>query len=123
MRVPRPPPLAGRPPKRETPPVLVREVPPGKHTGAPERAQVLLGCHQRGAASARKRRWNRCAVRAIHPVPLVLTGTKFACHFWACSWPHPVWLKPTMETVMRTQVAIVGGGPAGLLLSHILDRN
>ena len=23
----------------------------------------------------------------------------------------------------RTQVAIVGGGPAGLLLSHILDRN
>jgi len=24
---------------------------------------------------------------------------------------------------MRTQVAIVGGGPAGLLLSHILDRN
>src|SRR3954469_5092584 len=25
--------------------------------------------------------------------------------------------------VMRTQVAIVGGGPAGLLLSHILDQN
>ncbi|MEA2720380.1 MAG: p-hydroxybenzoate 3-monooxygenase, partial [Candidatus Eremiobacteraeota bacterium] len=24
---------------------------------------------------------------------------------------------------MRTQVAIVGGGPAGLLLSHILERN
>ena len=24
---------------------------------------------------------------------------------------------------MRTQVAIVGGGPAGLLLSHILHRN
>src|ERR1041385_7675239 len=24
---------------------------------------------------------------------------------------------------MRTQVAIIGGGPAGLLLSHILDRN
>ena len=24
---------------------------------------------------------------------------------------------------LRTQVAIVGGGPAGLLLSHILDRN
>lgn len=24
---------------------------------------------------------------------------------------------------MRTQVAIVGGGPAGLLLSHILDRH
>ena len=24
---------------------------------------------------------------------------------------------------VRTQVAIVGGGPAGLLLSHILDRN
>ena len=24
---------------------------------------------------------------------------------------------------MRTQVAIVGGGPSGLLLSHILDRN
>src|SRR5499425_3609487 len=23
----------------------------------------------------------------------------------------------------RTQVAIIGGGPAGLLLSHILDRN
>lgn len=28
-----------------------------------------------------------------------------------------------METAMRTQVAIIGGGPAGLLLSHILDRN
>src|SRR5262249_17949422 len=24
---------------------------------------------------------------------------------------------------MRTKVAIIGGGPAGLLLSHILDRN
>src|SRR5581483_12183596 len=24
---------------------------------------------------------------------------------------------------MRTQVAIIGGGPAGLLLSHILDQN
>ena len=24
---------------------------------------------------------------------------------------------------MRTQVAIIGAGPAGLLLSHILDRN
>src|ERR1700733_9171333 len=24
---------------------------------------------------------------------------------------------------MRTQVAIIGGGPAGMLLSHILDRN
>src|SRR5262245_3437234 len=24
---------------------------------------------------------------------------------------------------MRTQVAIIGGGPAGLLLSHMLDRN
>src|SRR5262249_61449962 len=24
---------------------------------------------------------------------------------------------------MRTQVAIIGGGPAGLLLSHILHRN
>ncbi|MGH6785041.1 MAG: FAD-dependent monooxygenase, partial [Sphingomicrobium sp.] len=23
---------------------------------------------------------------------------------------------------MRTQVAIIGGGPAGLLLSHMLDR-
>jgi p-hydroxybenzoate 3-monooxygenase len=28
-----------------------------------------------------------------------------------------------METTMRTQVAIIGGGPAGLLLSHILDRS
>jgi p-hydroxybenzoate 3-monooxygenase len=28
-----------------------------------------------------------------------------------------------METTMRTQVAIIGGGPAGLLLSHILGRN
>ena len=25
--------------------------------------------------------------------------------------------------VLRTQVAIIGAGPAGLLLSHILDRN
>ncbi|HEX3992945.1 MAG TPA: FAD-dependent monooxygenase, partial [Acetobacteraceae bacterium] len=24
---------------------------------------------------------------------------------------------------MRTQVCIIGGGPAGMLLSHILDRN
>src|SRR3982074_3549260 len=29
----------------------------------------------------------------------------------------------TVEMAMRTQVAIIGGGPAGLLLSHILDRN
>jgi p-hydroxybenzoate 3-monooxygenase len=28
-----------------------------------------------------------------------------------------------MTTVARTQVAIIGGGPAGLLLSHILHRN
>ena len=28
-----------------------------------------------------------------------------------------------METAIRTQVAIIGGGPAGLLLSHILHRN
>src|SRR6202048_1636924 len=28
-----------------------------------------------------------------------------------------------MKPGMRTQVAISGGGPAGLLLSHILDRN
>ena len=28
-----------------------------------------------------------------------------------------------METATRTQVAIIGGGPAGLLLSHILHRN
>jgi p-hydroxybenzoate 3-monooxygenase len=28
-----------------------------------------------------------------------------------------------MEKTTRTQVAIIGGGPAGLLLSHILDRN
>ncbi len=26
-------------------------------------------------------------------------------------------------TVLRTQVAIIGAGPAGLLLSHVLDRN
>ena len=28
-----------------------------------------------------------------------------------------------MQLAMRTQVAIIGGGPSGLLLSHILDRN
>ena len=28
-----------------------------------------------------------------------------------------------MATAARTQVAIIGGGPAGLLLSHILHRN
>ena len=28
-----------------------------------------------------------------------------------------------METATRTQVAIIGGGPAGLLLSHILHQN
>ena len=28
-----------------------------------------------------------------------------------------------MRTQVRTQVAIIGAGPAGLLLSHILDRN
>ena len=29
----------------------------------------------------------------------------------------------TVATATRTQVAIIGGGPAGLLLSHILHRN
>jgi p-hydroxybenzoate 3-monooxygenase len=28
-----------------------------------------------------------------------------------------------MQSALRTQVAIVGGGPAGLLLSHMLDRS
>jgi p-hydroxybenzoate 3-monooxygenase len=28
-----------------------------------------------------------------------------------------------VATATRTQVAIIGGGPAGLLLSHILHRN
>jgi 2-polyprenyl-6-methoxyphenol hydroxylase-like FAD-dependent oxidoreductase len=28
-----------------------------------------------------------------------------------------------MKTAMRTQVAIIGGGPAGLVQSHILARN
>jgi p-hydroxybenzoate 3-monooxygenase len=28
-----------------------------------------------------------------------------------------------VATATRTQVAIIGGGPAGLLLSHVLDRN
>ena len=28
-----------------------------------------------------------------------------------------------IRELMRTQVAIIGGGPAGMLLSHILDRN
>ena len=28
-----------------------------------------------------------------------------------------------MAAATRTQVAIIGGGPAGLLLSHILHRN
>src|SRR5580692_1384194 len=33
------------------------------------------------------------------------------------------WRKATMAVAARTQVAIVGGGPAGLLLSHILHRH
>jgi p-hydroxybenzoate 3-monooxygenase len=28
-----------------------------------------------------------------------------------------------VATATRTQVAIIGGGPAGLLLSHMLHRN
>jgi hypothetical protein len=32
-------------------------------------------------------------------------------------------LAQMMKPGMRTQVAIIGGGPAGLLLSHILDRD
>jgi p-hydroxybenzoate 3-monooxygenase len=31
--------------------------------------------------------------------------------------------RSNVNTATRTQVTIVGGGPAGLLLSHILDRN
>ncbi len=40
-----------------------------------------------------------------------------------CGAPSPRrWGLPEVD-LMRTQVAIIGGGPAGLLLSHILDRN
>jgi p-hydroxybenzoate 3-monooxygenase len=39
----------------------------------------------------------------------------------ALEWANPVF--GNGETAMRTQVAIIGGGPAGMLLSHILDRN
>jgi p-hydroxybenzoate 3-monooxygenase len=36
---------------------------------------------------------------------------------------HETPIIPARTQVARTQVAIIGGGPAGLLLSHILDRN
>ena len=39
-------------------------------------------------------------------------NVKTSLSFYTDGWP-------AMQ--MRTQVAIVGGGPAGLLLSHILD--
>src|SRR5580698_5526166 len=40
-----------------------------------------------------------------------------------CGAPSPRrWGLPEVD-LMRTQVAIIGGGPAGMLLSHILDRN
>jgi p-hydroxybenzoate 3-monooxygenase len=34
-----------------------------------------------------------------------------------------IWHKTAVTAAARTQVAIIGGGPAGLLLSHILHRN
>src|SRR6516225_5937954 len=40
---------------------------------------------------------------------------------WPGSGPHCV--NSNMKAAVRTQVAIIGGGPAGLLLSHILDQN
>jgi 2-polyprenyl-6-methoxyphenol hydroxylase-like FAD-dependent oxidoreductase len=44
-----------------------------------------------------------------------------------CDWALLIVTFCLAQTVMqlakRTQVAIIGGGPAGLLLSHILDRN
>ena len=56
---------------------------------------------------------------------LLSIGTKSLAIF--CDWAL---LKVTfclaqtvMQLAMRTQVAIIGGGPSGLLLSHILDRN
>jgi p-hydroxybenzoate 3-monooxygenase len=39
------------------------------------------------------------------------------------AYGHILVAQTTVEMAMRTQVAIIGGGPAGLLLSHILDRN
>ena len=40
---------------------------------------------------------------------------------WPCLGPNCV--NSNMKAGVRTQVAIIGGGPAGLLLSHILDQN
>ena len=43
-----------------------------------------------------------------------------------CDWALRIatcCLAQMMKPGMRTQVAIIGGGPAGLLLSHILDRD
>ena len=52
---------------------------------------------------------------------LVSIGTKFACHFFPIG-PRCGQIL-FVEAAMRTQVAIIGGGPAGMLLAHILDRS
>src|SRR5690349_5803351 len=52
------------------------------------------------------------------PVPSPPAAAKLACQ-WACL----AFGRVTVTAAIRTQVAIIGGGPAGLLLSHILHQS
>src|ERR1700728_4838072 len=78
------------------------------------------------------RRTYRDVKRPVQPCPPALGVKLLSSIKAACQKPangpflvRSITMKheATVAPATRTQVAIIGGGPAGLLLSHILHRN
>jgi p-hydroxybenzoate 3-monooxygenase len=70
--------------------------------------------------------WKRSQGRTSEAPPDERGGNGYVAHLSNCDFFYgrrPFLAQWTVKMATRTQVAIIGGGPAGLLLSHMLHRN